>query len=133
MIIDKKNCEIINSKEIYLHDALFYGIKYEYSDKKIYVQYQLDKYNKHMKYKKMIFCNVVAFEMTACEIWGKSPHIYDFEISKENNLIKKILQTNLELSNKLNECFETIITFSSGDRLVVSCEYIIVEEDTTET
>ena len=127
MKIDKNNCDIINTKEIYLHDAVFCGIKYDYASKKIFVEYELDGYNKHMKYKKMAFCNVIAFEITACEIWGKSPHIFDFEISNENAVTKRMLQSDSGVSNKIDKGFETKLTLSSGDELLVVCEYIIFE------
>ena len=125
MKIIKNNCDIINSKEIYLHDAVFHGLNYDYNTKKLRIEYDCNEL--YMKYKKMVFCNVSAFKMTACEIWGKSPHIFDFEISSENALTKKMLQLNLEVSSKIEKSFETKLTFSSGDELLVLCEYIIFE------
>ena len=71
--------------------------------------------------------------MTACDFWGHSPHILDFEYveRKNNTLIPKLFEkkdkdcTYSSLRNQ-EDYIETVITFSSGDQLRIACESIVI-------
>ena len=130
MRIDKSNANIINSKSIYIHD-----------DKLILLQFDRDTNTLNMfleqtwpvKFDYTIeFAKVGGFEMTACDFWGKSECVLDFEYveGESQTIIPKLLKKWLSIekyeSNDflLENQFETIITFASGDTLIISCEYI---------
>lgn len=71
--------------------------------------------------------------MTSCVFWGASPYILDFEFlePKDNAFIIKLFEQKDR--NNYSCCrlcdpekyIETVITFSSGDKLVVACENIV--------
>ena len=73
--------------------------------------------------------------MTSCDFWGFSPYILDFEYIEEyndNTIIQKLF--NKKDNNHYPFCslndrekyIETIITFTSGDQLIIACESIII-------
>lgn len=125
MKIDKSNCKIINSKEIYIHDAIFNDVVFNYQKKALYVFIQ----NKN---KIIEFHNVIGFDMTSCDYWGDDPFVFDWEYNDNFHLVEDLFVKNesnfncSRLNNKKKEDFiETIITLSSGDKLIIACEYII--------
>ena len=131
MIIDVSNAEIINTKEVYIHDDIFEELWFNREGKQlhllilkteIYKSYTID------------FFRVIGFEMTACDFWGRAPHILDFEYveRKNNTLIPKLFEKkekgNYKYSSLRNQedYIETVITFSSGDQLRIACESIVI-------
>lgn len=133
MIIDKTNCNIINTKDVYIHDAIFKGIDYDYSNKKLSVKYLISFAEKSIK--NIEFYNVKAFKMIVCDCWGKSPHIFDWENidRSEGSLINEIHKVNDKQEDNFSTLcdkekdFETVITLSSGNKLTVVCEYIVFD------
>ena len=90
MKIDNKNGNIINTPSISMHDSVIFNFHYNRMDKKISLELE-DEWNNYEIYITR-FNNVIGFEMTSCDYWGSSPHIYDFEYVEENErtLIPKL-------------------------------------------
>ena len=132
MRIDAFNYTAIDS-DVYIHDFLFEDMQYNYIQNKITIRL----INETSPERKEIieFYNVIGFDMVACDFWGTSPYVLDWEsIEKENQkLVKKFLaekqNNNYEYARICaeSEYVESIITFISGDRLTIACEYILYE------
>ncbi len=86
MRIDYRNKEIIGSKEIHIHDAVFTGFNYDYENNIIAFEVIEYYYKKHFKFK---FCNVFGFEMLSCDFWGHFLRIYSWNTTDTNDLSKK--------------------------------------------
>lgn len=130
MRIDYSNKEVIDSKDIYVHDAVFTGFNYDYENNIIEFEAIEYYYKKHFKFK---FCNVLGFEMLSCDFWGHSPHINVWYISDTNDLSTKMKDIQREKKWELrledtSKWVESIIAFISGDTLTIVCEYIEFEE-----
>ena len=131
MLIDSLNGEIINSNEVYIHDDILEDFYFNRMKKKLHLTI-LKERNFNNKRFSIDFLNVIGFEMTSCDFWGSSPHILDFEYVKKNNttIIPKLFEKKnnndypLCLLNNREKYIETIITFTSGDQLIVACESI---------
>ncbi len=130
MRIENSNGNIINS-EIYIHDDIFNNLLYEKDSNTL--KLLLSKANEYESKYEINYINVIAFEMTSCNYWGKSPHILDFEYVEHNNC--KLLPALYEKQKGMpynpecklackNDYIETVITFSSGDQMIVVCESI---------
>ncbi len=131
MRIDYSNKGIIDSKDIYVHDAVFTGFNYDYENNIIEFEAIEYYYKKHFKFK---FCNVLGFEMLSCDFWGRSPHINVWYTSDTNDLSTKMKDIQREKKWELrlkdtNKWVESIISFISGDTLTIVCEYIEFEEN----
>lgn len=131
MIIDISCGEIINSKEVYIHDSILDKFCFNRSEKKLHLTILKDIDNKAYS---IDFLNVIGFEMTSCDFWGASPYIFDFEYVEYNEqiIIPKLFNKNnnndgsfCTLSDR-EKYIETVITFTSGDQLRVACESIII-------
>ena len=135
MRIDYSNKGIIDSKDIYVHDAVFTGFNYDYEKNIIEFEAIEYYYKKHFKFK---FCNVLGFEMLSCDFWGRSLRILDWQSANftKSEIVPKFLKLNNDDKNiyncsrlKDNKYFETLFTFISGDTLTIVCEYIEFEEN----
>ena len=127
MIINELNGEVINTKVVYVHDDELVCMKFESANKNL----QLDFYkkgDKNQKYR-IVFLNVIGFEMTNCDYWGASECVLDFEyISKgERALIPKLesqWRDNFNNSISYDNYIESMITFTSGDKWTIACKSI---------
>ncbi len=133
MIIDASNGEIINTKEVYIHDDILEDFYFNRMEKKLNLTILKDEVLSNKKFS-IDFLHVIGFEMTACDFWGSSPHILDFEYVEHshNTIIPKLFEMKHNNDNPFcplknqEKYIETIITFSSGDLLKVACECIII-------
>lgn len=133
MIINASNGKIINSKEVYIHDDILEELCFNRAEKKLHLLILKDCKFDDERFS-IDFLNVIGFEMTSCDFWGISPHILDFEyVEKNDNTIIpklfKIKDTNDYEYSTLKDreiYFETVITFTSGDKLRIACEKIII-------
>ena len=124
MIFDKSNCELINTKDVYLHDDWFISLEFN-RDEKILILHMI-KYNNKQPYL-MKFNDVAGFEMTSSDFWGASDTVLDYEYvtSEKAALISRLQNTWLDTPyTDKNFCFEdhffeTLFTFTSGDSLRV--------------
>lgn len=133
MRIDNSNGHMIDSNEIVVHDDIFGDMVFNRVTDELRVI--LTKAQNRESTYEIKFANVVGVSLTACNFWGKSPHILDFEYIEPND--QKILP-NLECIRKEQHpsCklksdtryIETVMTFISGDTLRVACEYIIFDQ-----
>ena len=130
MIINELNGNIINTKEVYIHDDVLLSLQFDRISKKLHLS--LLKRNLEDEYS-IEFINVVGFFMTSCDFWGASECILDFEYLEHNErtIIPKLLEIGSNVPDSVcglsnDSHIETCITFSSGDKLVVACEHIII-------
>ncbi len=134
MIIDAANGKIINLKEMSLHDDIFEEMSFFRDDRRLYLSGKKSEWeagSDDMIFS-MNFMNVIGFEMTSCDFWGMSPHIFSFYYveANENIIIPKLFKekndNNYEYSSLIEpeKYFESEISFISGDRLRVACESI---------
>lgn len=134
MKIYDKNGDIINSKQLYMHDDIFYQMSYDWNTKNLYLMFAKER-NDNETYI-IQFMNTIGFNMTSCEFWGPSPHVLDFEYLEHNE--RTLIPQLYEIYNnnpkdpicKLRsniDYIETAITFKSGDKLIIACEYIVLD------
>lgn len=134
MLINAANQEIINTRDVYVHDSIFVDMTFDYHEKKFY--FNSKKNNPSGKIYSIIFFNVIEIDMVWCDFWGESHYILDWESVKVENqkLIKKLFTekndnnySNSRLSTE-REYMESIITFKSGDHITIACEYVDYKE-----
>ena len=135
MYINKSNGKKINSDAVDIHDDILNQLQFDRTKRCLYLKIQKAECI-NCEYT-IEFVAVVGFEMTSCDFWGESPHILDFEYVDPNKhillpkLTERIYANETSSLCKLNESsklIETIITFTSGDELIVVCEHIILQE-----
>lgn len=130
MIINEANGNIINTKEVCMHDDVLVQVTFDSSSKNISMV--IAKCGTSKDTYTVNFMNACGFEMTACDFWGKSECILDFEyIEEEKRLVTPKLKNIWEEESSFSFDFigfkpiETRVTLSSGDTLVIVCEYIV--------
>lgn len=133
MTIDASNRKIINSKEVYIHDGILEEFFFNRTEKKLHLSILKEGKDNNERFS-IDFLHVIGFEMTSCDFWGSSPYILDFEYIEQNDntIIHKLFER--KVSNDYTLCplldrekyIETIITFTSGDQLIIACESIIL-------
>ena len=133
MIINFENKNIIGTKDYYLHDDKFCDFKYNYYENRIIFQTTTEDKS---KMRTIIFENVLGFQMLSGDFWGRSPHIFDWELitmEDDDPLLSKIMN-NPDAKNVLDlrissfdKCVESKIYFTSGDTLDIVCEFINYE------
>lgn len=135
MKLDITNGNLINSKDIDIHDWIFKEIGFNYKEKKMCVCLQNPQSN--IKEEIIEFVNVIGFNMTSSDFWGKSPHVLDWEyVEKDEQVLinglfekKNFHQYMYSSLNDDINYIESNITLSSGDLLMVACEYILFGKD----
>lgn len=134
MRIDDSNGKLLDSKDFNFHDDILDQLLFN-RDKQEMNLFIIKEEYKNKKYI-IRFCGVIGFEMTSCDFWGKSPHILDFEYIEHNSRIVIPKLYNIKNNSQINpmckltddsKYIETTITFASGDKLIVACEYIALE------
>lgn len=139
MKLDSSNIDILNSKCFSIHDDIFKSLVFN-RDIGI-IDISLQKASGDLSDYKIRYCNVIGIEMTSCDFWGRSPHVLDFEYvmypdCKLLTTLYTMLQSPIDPRCKLSpdkNYIETIITFTSGDRLTIACESIEIEHRTGNT
>lgn len=133
MRIDKDNLGLLDTDLVCIHDDVYEGIQYDYNTNCVFL-YLSTACERHRK--KIVFHNVIGFQMIACDLWGASPHIigWEYNLEEKHSLLARISKECDEchrehtiLSRKLEHgiaYIETQFLLSSGDRFVVVCEYI---------
>lgn len=129
MIINAKDGNLINSNMVNVHDFIFEKFIFDRKSNELVITLFNEASNLQHVVK---FTGVIGFEMSACDFWGKSPYILDFEYIEPHNqnLADKLFARKeashhpfCELKDK-NEYFETMLTFTSGDQLCLVCESV---------
>lgn len=132
--IDISNASIVNTKNVYIHDDILNDMKFNRQKGELCLTVnRADDFNRLYIIK---YIDTAAFEMTNCNFWGISPHILDFEYipTEKQKLLPKLLEKQLEYnhpqSKKIRDgsYIETVITFTSGDTLIIVCREIIICE-----
>lgn len=130
MIINKNNGNILNTKDIYVHDDIFISLEFKNDNKMMLLK--LKKYSNKRNYD-IVLKDIIGFEMSACDFWGKSECVFDFEyVEPQEHLLIPKLKKRWENEAKLsydifNNCIEVIITFTSGNELRVACASIEIK------
>lgn len=136
MRITVSNCEVINSKDIYIHDRILEDFRFFRNEKILHLEFSEDKQEQPAANRKFSvdFLTVIGFEMTSGDFWGSSPYVLDFEYidRKSMTLIPKLFdkkhQNNYQFCPLTDQAdyFETVITFTSGDQLCIACKEIVL-------
>lgn len=134
MTIDSSNGQIINSRDVYIHDCIFGNMFFRRDEKSLHLSLT-KSWPVECKYS-IIYFQVIGFEMTSCDFWGADSRVLDFEYVPNGILIPKLFsQRKEEYSNcslkEQQDYIETVLTFISGDTLRIACEKIIIEEKST--
>lgn len=133
MIVDASNGKLINSREVNIHDDILEEFYFDRTKKKLHLSILKEREFDSERFS-IDFLNVIGFEMTSCDFWGASPHILDFEYveKSDNTIISQLFKKRDEndypfcrLTNQENY-IEVMITFVSGDQLIIACESIII-------
>ncbi len=132
MIIDKTNPSLVD--KIYIHDCIIDDLYFNRVNKVLTLV--IKENNQIEKINSLKFINVIGFEMSACDFWCSSPHVFDFEYVKNENatiiprMFDRAKSENESLAKlkKPDDYIEVIITFTSGDTLIIACETIIVNQ-----
>ena len=129
MIINEANAKNLCAKEIYIHDDSLLFLNFDRNNKVMTLQFQ--KYATNSEFYTMKFLNVIGFSMTACDFWGASECVLDFEYVPNNDRIiipqlKKRWEDvpNLVHDISYDDYVESLLIFSSGDQLRIACETI---------
>ena len=135
ILINELNGKIIFSKyvkDVYIHDDVLEELYFERRERRLQL-FNSKCGEKDLKYS-IDFQHVIGFEMTACDFWGCSPRILDFEYVEHDDrfIIPKLFKIKEEhdcpdsFLDDQEKYIETVITFISGDRLTIACENIII-------
>lgn len=129
MKINSLNGQIINSRNVYIHDDIFKSMVFHRDEKILHLslakiwpvecEYSID------------FFQVIGFEMTSCDFWGADSRILDFEYVSNGILIPKLFSKQEHSTCLLKgqkDYIETVLTFISGDTLRIACEQLMIEE-----
>lgn len=137
VLINELNGKMIFSKyvkDVYIHDDVLEELYFDRKNRRL--QLFNSKFGEIDSKYSIDFQYVIGFEMTACDFWGRSSRILDFEyVEHEDRIIIpklfKIKEDNDYTNSFLNDqgkYIETVITFISGDRLTIACENIIMHD-----
>ena len=132
MIINKENYQILDTKEVNLHDDTLSSIFFDRNRKQLKVK--CTKASKQHQEYIIYFDNVIGFQISACDFLGASECILDFQsVSHENailipNLIEEWQKTpDFIPEPDYDDFIEVLFTLTSGDRLRIACESIEIE------
>lgn len=136
MRIDDTNGKIINTRDVYIHDDILLNLEFDRKHRKL--RLIVEEYASDREFL-INFMNVIGFDMTACDFWGASERILDFEYIEHNNrvLIPRLFDRKNNTPNSMDDLseksyVETLITFCSGDQLRIASEYILFEKQTNQ-
>lgn len=133
MLINIENKEIINSKEISVHDGVMGKISYDYDEKSCTFKISNPGWNKiqtfHIK-------GIIYMELQNCEFWGPGYNVcswyWDEKYIRTKELFsrKKLEYQNLNslLNEKSEKYFEHVLYFNSGDEIRFVCEEVEYEQ-----
>ncbi len=136
MKINELNGRIIDTKEVYIHDDILHELIFCRLRKRM--KLIIEKYEMQNKKYEIKFTNVIGFEMTSCDFWGRCAHILDFEYVEQDDRViipklfkrKKLeFESSCDFLTEQGNYIETLITFSSGDQLRIACEEIVIEDN----
>lgn len=132
MTIYYRNKQLIDNLNI--HDSLFDGFNYNYSEHQISISCTNNYLNKIFSFK---FCNVIYCKMQSCLFWGPGYNIYDIYNTKfPEEFIKQIDETKNKkpewysksaVGNEI-EYIAVEFAINSGDTLLIICESIDLTE-----
>ena len=134
--IDKNNFEEINTKEeFYIHDSIIHELRFDYQQKSI--DFLIEPEVENGEIKLIIFENVIGMEMITADLWGKSPHVFDFYSEKfhKRQLVSKIFGIMHEQKDQgefsrltvPEDYIELVIVGTSGYQFRIACEYLLCD------
>ena len=127
MIITKENYAVINTKDIDLHDAIFDGVRFEQSEKRLTVCLRRPDNKQPFEVQ---FCGVAGYRLTSMDFWGYDPYVFQFNAlpPKEWTLLPT-LQAQMVEPIAVASLFETEFLMCSGDTLTIVCNKIIIADE----
>ena len=125
-------------KNINLHDKIIKTIKFDRLIKEMIIPIMPEnEQDTDNTIRKMKFSNVLGYEITTCDFWCPSPHIFGFGFlpKEEERLIPKYYKKWCAQNDSFHtpenfpgtNCFEVLIEFTSGDTISIACEELILE------
>lgn len=134
MTINAQNKEIINTRNVHIHDDVLVNFDIDIISKSICLTFR--SWEKEQCYT-ITFQNVIAFSSTCCGFWGSDEWdwAFDFEyLSPDRHRLIPALLRKAEVIGQeptravahIDDYFESMITFHSGDELVIACKSIIM-------
>lgn len=121
-------------EEICVHDSVFYGFEYNYSEKQI--KFNCD-YSFERTNHSFVFNNVIFFNVQTCFFWCVGgPNILWLSVKDESSYMDELnkVQTENEKLYKYS-CLDRDICYlqlefqlNSGDTIFIICESVDVEE-----
>ena len=154
MRIDSSNASIINTKEVYLHDAYITQFEVFLSERRIVIS--IDPYREYSNITKMTFNNVVGAKTTLFEVFAECDgRILDFyKLNESDTKLIKELYTDSENEKKtitsrndkgeiiesnstsnidsMERLMELEFFLDSADRLTIVCESLDIETEDTD-
>ena len=116
-----------------LHDTVCRNWYFDYGQKQLIVHLECE--DSIEKPSQITFNNVLGHEMVSCDFWGASPHILSWNVL--TNAQRYLYPRYVNEINKNGYVFarllpderymEVEILFTSGDKLTVLCQDILVE------
>lgn len=135
MLINYQN--LYKIQQINLHDSIFKEVRYDYFQKKIEVIVENKIWstgNVSIEFK-----DVLYYEMTCCEFWGKGRSIICWSLMDTTNIYDKILrleQVENAKSNSIDRTPMSLMEFlgsefwmNSGDKLKIICKSIEIDDN----
>ncbi len=132
MIICNENKSIIDS--LYIHDSVFTGFDYDYTNRKIHFKCE-NSYYKRFDFK---FHNVILCDMQSCSFWHGGNAILDMFIEDTTPQMDELLKIQKEHQELYEDSYldrgilylQIKFQMNSGDVLLVICEYLEFDEET---
>lgn len=124
MIINNNNKKEL--EKFYIHDALFTGYTYDYSNRRISFSMNYEWLHKRYNF---VFNNVVFFSGQSCLLWGGGSNVYCIYIRDELPELERIKSFGSENSYNSLAMFNDAINYigfemilNSGDTMLIICE-----------
>ena len=135
MRITTKNCQMINTKAVYLHDDSMLQLKYNCETREMEIM--LEKFATKDVYR-IMFYGVAGFEVSGCDFWGGGEaRIIDFYLETETRPLCMRLMEKSRENARIAECpvglmkldvFESVFLFASGDELRIAADSIVIQD-----
>lgn len=132
MYINNSNRNLLDS--INVHDSVFDGFEYLYSERQIRFNCN---YSINKKSYSFIFNNVIYFNVQSCWFWGAGPNILCFNVADDSSHIEELTKLKKDWHGFLNDDVSYLqieFQLNSGDTIFIMCESIDINEyDMAET
>lgn len=119
-------------ESIYIHDSVYYGFEYNYSEKQIKFSCDNAYYNTNHLF---IFNNVIFFNVQGCRFWSNLSNFTGFSVEEDSVYMDELYRLKAKNEPCYNSCLDKDISYlqlefelNSGDTFFIICESVDVEE-----